>query len=159
MLVFFFCRDVLLQWICGSAWNKLWLWWKRRQQMSRKTYSWTYTHSQILLIWQIDLLEPHPFPVIAAHDAHMKDLLKLSYQHIPVDNMYGWRQLIQSVVSQKHKTCPDRRIKRKEVGRQNKALLQTMRGGKGFRKEKRKVVKKKKCDRGRGQGRKEQQEL
>lgn len=40
--ILLFCRDVLLQWICGSAWNKLWLWWKRRQQMSRKTYSWTY---------------------------------------------------------------------------------------------------------------------
>lgn len=68
----------------------------------------------------------------------MKDLVKLSHQHIPVDNMYGWRQLIQSVVSQKRRTCPDRRIQRKEVGRQNKALLQTMRGGKGFRKEKKK---------------------
>lgn len=85
----------------------------------------------------------------------MKDLLKLSHQHIPVDNMYGWRQLIQSVVSQKRRTCPDRRIQRKEVGRQNKALLQTM----DLEEKKRKVVKKKKCDRGRGQGRKEQQEL
>lgn len=59
-------------------------------------------HSQILLIWQIDLLEPHPLPVIAAHDAHMKDLLKLSHQHIPVDDMYDWRQLLQRGASQKH---------------------------------------------------------
>lgn len=43
---------------------------------------------QIWLIWQIDLLELHPSPAIATHDAHMKDLLKLSHQHIAVDDMY-----------------------------------------------------------------------
>lgn len=43
---------------------------------------------QIWLIWQIDLLELHPIPAIATHDAHMKDLLKLSHQQIPVDDMY-----------------------------------------------------------------------
>ena len=43
---------------------------------------------QILLIWQIDLLELHPIPAIATHDAHMKDALKISHQHIPADDMY-----------------------------------------------------------------------
>lgn len=43
---------------------------------------------QILLIWQIDLLELHPIPAIATHDVHMKNHLKVSHQHIPVDDMY-----------------------------------------------------------------------
>lgn len=43
---------------------------------------------QILLTWQTDLLELHPIPAIATHDTHMKDLLKLSHQHIPADDMY-----------------------------------------------------------------------
>ncbi len=43
---------------------------------------------QILLIWQIDLLELQPIPSIATHDAHMKGPLKLSHQHITVTDMY-----------------------------------------------------------------------
>lgn len=43
---------------------------------------------QILLKWQTDLLELHPIPAIATHDAHMKGLLKVSHQHIPADDMY-----------------------------------------------------------------------
>lgn len=41
---------------------------------------------QILLIWQIDLLQLHPVPAVAPYDAHMKGLLKVSHQHIPADD-------------------------------------------------------------------------
>lgn len=112
-------------------------------------------HSQILLIWQIDLLEPHPLPVIAAHDAHMKDLLKLSHQHIPVDDMYDWRQLLQRGASKKHQGQVQIAEFRE---RQSIIRLQTMWGRKGLRKEKKgKVVKKKKI--AGGQRREEQPEL
>lgn len=50
--------------------------------------------TEILLMWQIDLLQPHPLPVIAAYDAHMKVFIKVSHQHIPADDMDGWRQSI-----------------------------------------------------------------
>lgn len=65
-----FSLNALQQWISGAIWNKPRLWWERRQKTSHKTCSWTYALSRILLIWQIDLLELHPIPAIAAHDAH-----------------------------------------------------------------------------------------
>lgn len=88
MLIFLFSLNLLERWISGAILGQSETVMGEKTENEPQNLLMNPCTQQILLKWQIDLLELHPIPAIATHDAHMKGLQKLRHQHIPVDDIY-----------------------------------------------------------------------